>query len=163
MSLNILPECHADTLMINILGYKRVNHCNSKGDVAKVMIKDFHNKKAVGVVDKDKASKITPNYFKQFEVIQSYSGFEVQHLKNTAHYLIVVDPVLEHFLLNLARELDIPTAKYGFHDLKSLLRITKNKHVAKNQKFKNFLNSLSQKKGSPLIQMKAEIERLLQL
>jgi hypothetical protein len=160
MSLNILPECYADTQMINTLGFKKVNHCDSIGEVANTMIKNYKNKLAIGIIDRDKPGWV-PSYFNDFQVYKTIGNIEIKKLVDTKHYIVVVAPALESYLLDLASSLDIPIDKYGFKDLNSLKRITKSKKLPKNEKFKSFLNSLSQKNGSPLKQLKLELNKLI--
>jgi len=160
MSLNILPECYADTELIKILGFKRANHCSNIGEVANRMQKNYTRKLAIGVVDNDKPGK-PPSYFKKFKVIENCKGFDIKHLEHTKHYLIVIDPALEQFILNTAENLKISTKKYGFKNLKSLLRVTKKKTISQNQKFKDLLNTLRQKKNSPLQEMTNKLNSLL--
>ncbi len=160
MSLNILPECFADTEMIKIIGFKRANHCPSIGAVANKMKKNYKNRLAIGIVDRDKPGTI-PSYFNNFEVIGDFEGFQVKNLPHTKHYLIVIEPALEQWIIDTAFTLDIPLKRYGFDTLKKLKRITKNQHVGRNENFKDLINRMHQKKSSPLKAMREEIEKLL--
>jgi len=160
MSLNILPECYADTSMMNIIGFKRVNHCLSIGEVANRMEKSYKNRLAIGIVDRDKPGSIPP-YFHGFETIKEFDGFQLKKLPNTKHYLIVIAPALERWIMDTALKLGIPIDKYGFTSLKKLLRVTKSQTVGSNKNFQALVNTLYQKKNSPLKQMKAELMNIL--
>ena len=63
----IIPECYADTLLIKSVGYQLPNHQHSIGEVANLMVKNYKNKKVIGVIDNDKTK---PSYFKDFEEIK---------------------------------------------------------------------------------------------
>ena len=65
------------------------------------------------------------------------------------HYLIMIAPALEGFILRAAADVDIQ--QKPFDNLKSLKRITKSIHISQNQDFKNFLNRLRQKKAPGFI------------
>ena len=160
MSLSILPECFGDTEMIKILGFKRANHCSSIGEVANRMKSSYANRLAIGIIDKDKPGNV-PLYFNQFELTHDYKHFEVKHLPDTKHYIVIVKPALESFLLNASSDLDVSSEKYGFKNLKALKRVTKSQHISKNQNFKNFVNTLKQKKGSPLKKLLEEVQQII--
>ncbi len=160
MSLSIIPECYADTELINILGFKKSNHSPSIGEVANKMQKHYSTRLAIGVIDNDKPGSI-PNYFQSFEIQSSFDDYEIKKLPNSQHYLIVLKPALEQFLLNISNSLGVSADNYGFSNLENLKRVTKKRNVSKNQDFTSFVNTLSQKKGSPLIDIKSFLQELI--
>ena len=160
MSLSILPECFADTLLIKIIKYDRPHHCPSIGAVSNTMQKFYKNRLAIGVVDKDKPGDI-PNYFNDFVLLIADNGLELKWHPDTKHYLVVVDPVLEKWLMGVADDLEIPTKKYGFKDIKGLKRLTKSEKAGQNQNLKQFFNTIKQKKGSPLVIMETWIDTVI--
>lgn len=161
MSNNILPECHADTLLVEILGYERPNHCASIGQVARAMESNYKNKVAVGVIDKDKPGT-EPTYFRKFELLVEKGGLELKWYPATKHFIVIVDPVLEQWLIDTANKLGVPLDRYKFDNLKKLKRVTKSQDAADNQNLKDFLNTLKQKKGSPLKSMIEWIDLVLE-
>jgi len=143
-NLSILPECYGDTLLLEMLGFKRLNHQTSGiGQVIKVMREKYQNRLAIGIIDADK--KITPTYFKEFLLEKEENGIRLLKHTNQNHFLIMVSPALEGFILKAAQEVEIQSKT--FDSLKKLKRITKSIHVSRNQEFKNFLNTLRQKKA----------------
>ncbi len=50
----IIPECYADTNLINLLIGKDCNHQKGCPNVCKTMAHKFNNEFAVGIIDKDK-------------------------------------------------------------------------------------------------------------
>lgn len=160
MNLEILPECYADTLLVETIQFKKPNHCSSIGEVSRIMQKFYTNRVAVGVIDKDKPGTI-PSYFTEFELLLSSDEMELSWHPDTKHFIIVVAPALEQWLLNTAESLGISADKYGFGNLKKLKRATKSERAGENEKLKQFLNNLWQKKHSPLQKMNAWIELIL--
>jgi len=160
MNLNILPECYADTLLVETIQFKKPNHCYSIGAVSSTMQKSYNNKVAIGVIDKDKPGTI-PSYFREFELLINSDEMELSWHPDTKHFIIVVAPALEQWLWDTANNLGVSADKYGFSHLKKLKRITKSEHVGNNENLKQFLNNLWQKKNSPLQTMNAWIELIL--
>jgi len=143
-NLNLLPECYGDTLLVEILGFKRPNHQTSGiGQVIKVMKEKYQTRLAIGLIDADK--KITPTYFQEFQLEKEENGIKLLKHQERNHYLIMVAPALETFILQAAE--DVGLQKKPFDTLKGLKRITKSIHVRQNQDFKNFLNTLRQRKA----------------
>lgn len=161
MNLNILPECYADTLLVETIQFKKPNHCYSIGAVSSTMQKFYANKVAIGVIDKDKPGTI-PSYFKEFELLISSDDMELSWHPDTKHFIIVVAPALEQWLLDTADNLGVSAEKYGFGNLKKLKRITKSERARSNENLKQFLNNLWQKKNSPLQKMNTWIELILE-
>lgn len=144
---SVIPECHADTLLICLLGFEHPTHKEGIGGVANVMKKSYKNRIAVGVVDDD--NKI-PTYFKSFEVEKHSNNFIFKYLPEQKHYLVVVTPAFEKCIFNIAEQLEVKPEKYGFKSAKQFRNAAKDKNVHKNQNVKQFLNTLIQKKDSPL-------------
>lgn len=147
-NLNLLPECYGDTLLVEMLGFKRPNHQTSGiGQVIKVMKERYSTRLAIGIIDADK--KITPSYYKEFHLAEEKNGLKLLKHQDRNHYLIMVAPALEGFILQAAE--DVGIQQKPFDNLKNLKRITKSIHVRQNQDFKNFLNRLRQKKAPGFI------------
>ena len=82
----ILPECHADTLLAEVAGFK-ANHQPNINEVAKSMEVHFKGSLAIGIVDDDNR---IPNYFKTFVVLNTDNGFILKKQPERKHYLIGV-------------------------------------------------------------------------
>jgi len=61
--LQILPECYADTLLAEVLGFEKPNHKANINEVAKTMKHTLKTSLAVGLIDDD---KVTQEYFEEF-------------------------------------------------------------------------------------------------
>ncbi len=150
----VLPECFIDTLLVRFAIDDKPRHMDGIGEVAKLM-RNSPRKLLVGVVDNDKN---LPPYFKDFEIIERKAGLLFKKHNSFKHYLIFVDPDCENWLFETANSLGVNTKQYGFKDVKSLKRATKRMAVVDNPKVKDFLNTLKQKKGSPIKTMRRWIE-----
>ncbi len=149
-NLQILPECHADTLLIDMLGFKYPNHQASINNVANTMLKKYDKRLAIGIIDNDKKQ---PTYFKSFQQIQHKDGLILKKHPKQKHFLIIVSPVFEKWIFKLADSVEVLPSKYGFASLKQFQRSTKSIHVAKNQQVKQFINTLKQKKAKGMMTM----------
>jgi len=153
----ILVEGPADRLLISMMGFERPFRVpGGIGGVAKAMKNSYKNRKAIGVVDNDKAKH--PKYFDDFKTEERIGNhFILKYLPNTKHYLILVNPVFEKCIFNIAEKLEVNPEMYGFKSLKQFKNATKDENVHKNQNVKQFLNTLIQKKDSPLKKVKTWI------
>ncbi len=152
---NVLPECHADTLLIRLMGFEHPTHQDSIGAVANAMKDRYKNKAAVGVIDDNKGS--IPKYFDDFQTESRTGNFIFKHLPDKKRFLVVVTPAFESCMFNIAEELEVNPIKYGFKSLKQFKNATKDENVHNNQNVKQFLNTLIQKKDSPLKEVKTWI------
>ena len=155
---NILPECYADTLLVEILGFPKANHQFSIGQVFKTMDTKMSKQLAVGVTDKDK--KIKSNYYKAFQEDKAENGIRRLKHPDRKHYLIEHIP-LESFLFKTAASVEVNPSNYGFDSIKSLAKLTKKQNIGDNQNFKQFLNTLHQKNAHSFLTMKNWLTELV--
>ena len=155
---NILPECYADTLLVEVLGFKKANHQFSIGQVFKTMEDKMRKRLAVGVTDRDK--KITAKYYSKFQEEALKHGVRKLKIPSKEHYLIEHIP-LEKFLFQAAKDVDVDPAKYGFNSVKELAKITKSQNIGKNERFKQFLNTLHQKRTPSFIIIRTWLKELI--
>ncbi len=157
-ALSILPECYVDTLLVDLVGFKKPNHQTSIGQVANTLKTNYKNRLAIGVVDNDKSQ---PKYFDEFELLEKKQGLILKKHSSNKHFLIIIDPDFEKWIFEIAELLGVNPADYGFKTVKAFKNRTKDIHVAKNQKVKDFLNRLVQKKDSPAHVLKRWINDIL--
>lgn len=157
--LRVVPECHADTLLIDLMGFKNPNHQQGINNVAAKISEDYKNRLAIGVIDNDKFRR--HKYYDGFEVEKKGEHFIFEYKPETKHFLVVMSPDFEKCMFNIASELNVETDKYGFKTVKQFKRFTKHRNVADNQNVKQFLNTLIQKKNSPLQNMQEWIHEKL--
>ena len=143
---SILPECYADTVLIEIAGFKHPNHQPSIGQVANSM-KKRPKTKLIGVVDDDKNK---PAYFSQFVLLEEKDRLSKYKHPDREHYLIILSPAFEKWIYDAATDVNVDPEKYGFKSMKRFKNATKNQFVSNNQEVKRFLNDIKQRKNSPM-------------
>ena len=129
----ILPECYVDTNLVNILVGGMCNHKKGCATVCKSLDKEFADKFAVAVIDKDKRE---PKQVSQFTVLAEKDGIVVCKHQQRPHYLIEINPAIEVFILNAVNELQLSLSSYGLpDDINSLKKITKSVDAKESQVF----------------------------
>lgn len=154
---HIIPECYADTLLIEMLGFMRPNHQLSIGSVLNTMEKKFQNQLAVGIVDDDKQK---PSQFKFFREVAVQSGIRKVAKPESRHTIFVICPAFEVWVFDNARQVDIDPARFGFSSIKYFRNSCKSQSVHRNQAVKDFLNTLKQKNAPGFVQLRTWIEEL---
>lgn len=154
MNFHILPECYADTLLIEVLGFEKPNHQLGIGQVKNALDKSFKNSKAVGIIDNDKKK---PTDFAEFIMDVETAGIQRRFKENTRHTLLVINPAFENWIFENAEAVKVDPSKYGFRTQKYFRDICKNENASENQQLKQFLNTLKQKKAPGFIQLKTWI------
>jgi hypothetical protein len=154
--LELIPEDGAIRALVLALGFAKPNMGDGIGNTLNKIESHFKNRFAVGIVDDDKRK---PKLFDRYERLLKEEDFlQLKQKPATSHFLIVVQPAIEIWLLQNAKnkEIDFP-----FPTLKELQRVTKDEvEVAKNQRFKQFLNDLNQAKSPGFVTMTEWIEEL---
>ena len=129
--LCIIPECYVDTNLVqSIMRVEGTNHQKSCGQVTNQMQNKFKDKFAVGIVDKDKKQSTYSN-----ESIPIASSNELTLCKHpqSHHYLVKINHVMESFILNSAKEVNLDLIKAGFPDsLEGLKKVTKHANAKNN-------------------------------
>ncbi|MEO8148598.1 MAG: hypothetical protein ABI723_13215 [Bacteroidia bacterium] len=132
----ILPECYCDTIWANFIYGKTVRHVLGS-EVANAM-KKMSSGLAIGIIDNDKRK---PSYFDDFKQIDQSDGLRLLQKPKSKHYLIIIDPAIEKWILDMAAKGNVKH-DYSFETLK---KATKNDNANRDTKLKNFLNSIKQK------------------
>ena len=143
----ILPECFADTLLIETLVPTQVgyNHKHSCTAVAKEMkTGQLQDKFALGIIDKDKDSL---PYLKEFEVLSiCESGLILLKHKEKHHYFIQINPALEKWILSICEKAGINIEEFGLeHSLSGLKKHTKSVASIKDKKLKNTFAAINER------------------
>lgn len=146
-SLFIIPECYVDTNLISILLNADVNHQKGCNNVTQVMKKDFAERFAVGIIDKDKKK---PGYLDEFVSLSLNNHIELLKHKTRHHYLITIHPAIDQFILDCAKEVGVRMQDYGYPcKLKEFTdctkKITSNKDEGFKRLFKALWNSMEMK------------------
>jgi hypothetical protein len=132
--LNIIPECYIDTQVASILTQAKLNHQMGCSQVANKLSAEFRNAVALGIIDEDKNKGSVHPYLKEFHTQLSIENLLLKKHNVREHYLIVICPEIENWLLNDAQSSDINLADYELPvDLKGLKGITKTQNSITNQ------------------------------
>jgi hypothetical protein len=147
LNFNIQPECEADTVMIEVLGFKKTGHQQGVNNV----INAFAIRQGlfmVGIIDRDKRQ---PSKMLEFEEVKRFEALVLlRHKVQRQHYLIS-HPNLEDWLYEKeAKTNNVEPAQYGFKSKSYFHEVAKSKDALKNNDLRSFFNALKQK--SPTLQ-----------
>lgn len=160
--LNIVPECFVDTKIAEILGQaKKYNHQHGCGDVANVLKNKLQDTIALGIIDEDKNKGPGAKYFSEFKTLVEKNKLILKKHKNKKHYLILICPEVEKWLLTDSQKVNIdPTDdSYKLPDqLTSFVKRTKTRNIEKNEGFKRFIKALEREKAPSITTLKLWIE-----
>lgn len=138
----ILPECYIDTNLIETLvppvrGYNHQKGCPA---VAKKMKEKFAESFAVGIMDKDKR---TVSYLQEFSIVASDQVLDVYKHRSRPHYIILIAPAVEDFILKAAAELHLSLKEYGIPEtLDEMKKETKQTDAKSCLKYKTLFKAL---------------------
>ena len=158
--LSIVPECYIDTKIAEILGQARkYNHQHGCGDVAKQLITTLKDKVALGIVDEDKNKGPRPKYFLEFEQINEESNLILKKHKGRNHYLILICPEIERWLMENATAVNIHPLNFNLpENLYRFKQITKRKNIDTNIEFYRFIKELIKKEAPGIMTLKYWID-----
>ena len=137
----IIPECYIDTNLVETLVCAGgCNHQKGCNQVAKVMQEKFADRFAVGIIDADKRR---PGYLEEFNELASSEHLKLFHHKNRPHYIILVHPAADGFILSCATAAELKMENYGLSsELKKFTVQSKNVMSNKDLRFKQLLKSM---------------------
>lgn len=148
----ILPECYADTLLVEILGFKQPSHQLGIGKVISVLDKNFKNRNAVGIIDDD---KVKPKDLDSFELCGN--EWSIKRLCKGKHSVLIISPAFENWVFDNADMVNVDPAKHGFHTEKMFRNTCKRQDASRNENLRQFLNALKQKNAPGFLQLKSWI------
>lgn len=160
--VRLIPECHADTALVRFLsgGFPNIDHESGIGSVVKNFtdVKD-HSYQLVGIVDNDKRK---PPYLDDFQEIKSASGVSLRKKPDVEHYVILLKPAIERFLLNKAQSVGISLADFNLPmELKPLIKKTKKPQIQQNTDYLNLLAELKSRQASGVVALDSMLEMFL--
>lgn len=108
----VLPECYIDTNLIETLvpPQRMYNHQKGCPAVAKKMKEKFSDDFALGIMDNDKRHV---SYLQEFLLIAADHAIELYKHNSRAHYILLISPAVEQFVLDAASELGIDLSRYN--------------------------------------------------
>lgn len=137
----IIPECYIDTnIAETLLGIKGCNHQSGCNQVAKVMQEKYRERFAVGIMDADKRRS---GYLEEFVKVSSSPHLEIFHHVCRPHFIIMLHPAADGFILASAAEAGIDLAHYGLPSvMKDFKTQTKNVNSQKDPRFKRLFQDM---------------------
>ena len=156
----LIPEDRGIQALVELLGFKKTNLGDGISQTLSKMNRHFNNKFAIGVIDNDKQK---PGGYDLYTTLvkEEENGLTMIQKPKSRHFLIVISPAIEAWLLNNAAWCEIDPGKYEFSTLKQLTRITKDPvNVGKDKQLRRFLNDLYQAQAPGFVTMAAWIDGL---
>lgn len=137
----IIPECYIDTNLVETLVCTGgCNHQKGCNQVAKVMQEKFANRFVVGIIDADKRR---PGYLSEFCEIASSEHIKLFRHPVRSHFIILIHPAADGFILSCAEVANVNMADYGLSSkLKEFTAQTKNVMSNKDPRFKRLFRSM---------------------
>jgi hypothetical protein len=160
--LNIVPECEVDTRLVQILAdiTKRPNHQKGHGNIANKMQFDLKDQPALGIIDEDTIKVRKAKYFSEFKLIKTENALVLQKHYQLNHYLIIISPAIEKWLLENAQASGVIPENLG-HQLSDLTNFTKKKNIHNNQDFYVFIKKMVRQEAAGIITLKTWIKKFL--
>lgn len=147
----VLPECYVDTCLIETLvpPGSHYNHQKGSGTVAKKMKTFFEDRFALGVIDKDKRELY---YLKEFTLVTSKHTLELYKHNTRHHYIILINPAIESFILTNATAAGISIASFGLPESPDEFRkISKSMNSKRDPRFRKLFNALVKSEGEEIM------------
>jgi hypothetical protein len=155
--LNILPECHVDTKVAEIItnSSEKYNHQHGCGQIANQLKNRLKDHIALGIIDEDKNKGPLPKYFFEFQDIRSENGLILKKHSFRKQFLILVCPEIEKWLLMNAKSVNVNLSDYGLpENLNGFKQITKRQDIDKNIQFYQFIKILISKNSDGIVTLK---------
>lgn len=138
----IIPECYIDTNLVEtLICHAGCNHQKGCNQVAKVMQEKFAERFAVGVIDADKRR---PGYLCEFKKVATGAHLEVYRHKSRPHFIVMVHPAIDGFILSCVENGDIDLSVFGLPTkLKDFTKQTKDVLSNKDERFRSLFRAMS--------------------
>lgn len=163
MELSVMPECYADTLLIETLvpPVKRYNHKHSCTQVEREMVKGkLRDKFAVGIVDKDKRAIKYLNEFIEIDRVENFLILFKHRSKEKPHFIIQIIAALEQWILNICEEEKI-TLENLPTEIEEFKKYTKKQSSIYNEDLKSLFYKMAEKNNNCSIRKLKSWLRLL--
>ena len=152
MDKSIMPECYADTLLIETLvssknGYNHKHGCfEIEAEMVNGKLKDEF---ALGIIDND---KIQIKYLREFKVIDKIEGSLIlwRHKDNRKHHFVIqICPALEKWILNICATEVINLGDFELNkDLNGLKAYSKSRSSMKEDRLIRLFKVISGKSNN---------------
>jgi len=147
----VIPECHVDTALIETLVRPQLRYSHQAGvdGVVNAMKRNYQGRFALGIIDKDKKRT---TYLEEFELKKQVVGhLELWKHRTVHHFLILICPAAEDWILNRVKESSIKLEQHSLPStLTELRRVTKSIVSQKDQNLIGLFNELK-KSNNPVV------------
>lgn len=159
--LNIVPECYVDTKLAEILcqSKRKLNHQHGCGDVANQLKNRLQHFPALGIIDEDKNKGPVSKYFINFSLLKEENDLILKKHSERNHYLIIVCPEIEHWLLTNAIAIELNPVDFGLpENLSGFKKLTKTQDIDRNAGFYQFIKALINQKAPGITTLKSWLD-----
>ena len=139
---HVVPECYIDTSLTEfLLNSSGVNHKKGCNEVARCMKEtNLKNQFSIGIIDNDKRK---PSYVNEFIEIANTKHISLLKHRDRPHYLVMVSPAMDRFILDCSAELGVHLEEYGLPTrLEEFIKVTKDVKAKKDPRFKSLFGAL---------------------
>lgn len=161
VNYSIIPECYADTNLIETItnsvnSYNHQKGCNMVSNA--MQSPKLNDSFALGVIDKDKREI---KYLEVFEkVAQSRDLYLFKHPEKH-HYIIQISPAIEKFILKSAQEAGINLKTFGIpNEFEQLKKITKRETSRNDSSLSHLFLELKNKNALQIVTLSKWISYL---
>ena len=142
--LNVFPECYIDTYFVMwLLQTDKVNHQSSCNNVVGAM---RQGRFSIGIVDYDKNKKEAYNRYWTLLMKGTEQNLNLLFFRHPRepHYLITVNPAMDSFVLECAKNLGVSPEAFGLPSSpEEFYKLTKDSEkTLKDIRFKRLFNSI---------------------
>ena len=142
----IVPECYVDTNLVETLlktgqaPTRGVNHQKGCNTVTKKIKDTFGDSFAIGVIDDDKRKVAMLG---ECAEICSTKHISVLKQNDKPHYLFMIRPAMDGFILDAAEEQGVDPKSFGFpSELKKFTKITKDIDTKNDPNMTNLIKAI---------------------
>lgn len=128
------------------------------------MVKNFttvedQSYQLVGIVDDDKRK---PPYLDGFQEVKTEHNVSLRKKPGTEHYILLLKPALEKFLMNEAASVGISLADFNLPvELKPLLKKTKKPQIEQNPDYDALLSRLKELRAPGIVALDSFLQTFL--
>lgn len=158
MDKSVIPECYMDTNLLETLvppakrnNQQGYNHQKGCGTVASRMQKQFSDRFAIGIIDKDKQEV---DYLKEFKQEIDTGSLILHKHQNKHHYIIQISPAIERFILKNAAEVGVHVADFDLPvDFAQFKKVAKTGNSKNDYRFKNLFRAIVENSATDFLRL----------
>ena len=153
----LIPECFGDTMLIELLGFPKQNHQKGITKVISTLSSKYRDERGIGIIDDDKKKGLAG-----FSQTNETEELILLKKHDQPHYLILLKPALEKWILKNAELSGILRKDFGLpDDFDSFRKIIKDINIGQNKNFRRFLLAIKEKNPEPMATLCGWIHEIL--